>query len=115
MKDKYNFIKKDALRPTEEPRPSRFATAPRGRVIGFPHAAMRLPLLSAFGLQNQTGRQSITYYHVVGFVDGDGAIIREDRQHSQAHTEVRGQEAVAEDGFKLVVVRAGILDAGHFL
>ena len=57
----------------------------------------------------------IPYYHIVGFVDGDGAIVSEDRQHSQAHTEVRGQETVAEDGFEFIVVRAGILDAGHFL
>ena len=26
---------------------------------------------------------------------------------------IRGQETVAEDGFELIVVGAGILDAGH--
>ena len=55
----------------------------------------------------------LPYYHIVGFVDVDGAIVSEDRQHSEAHTKVRGQESVAEDGFELVVVGAGILDTSH--
>ena len=57
----------------------------------------------------------ISYYDIVGFVDGDRSIISEDRQHCYAHAEIRSQETVAEDGFELIVVGAGILDAGHRL
>ena len=57
----------------------------------------------------------ISYYNIVGFVDGDRSIISEDRQHCYAHAEIRGQETVAEDGFELIVVGAGILDACHRL
>ena len=57
----------------------------------------------------------ISYYDIVGFVDGDRSIISEDRQHCYAHAEIRGQETVAEDGFELIVVGSGILDACHRL
>lgn len=57
----------------------------------------------------------ISYYDIVGFVDGDRSIISEDRQHCYAHAEIRGQETVAEDGFEFIVVGSGILDACHRL
>ena len=51
--------------------------------------------------------------NIIAFLDGEEAVVGEDGEHGDAHAEVGGEELVTEEGFELVVVGAGVLDAGH--